>query len=387
MSAMDRAFISAFRQDQAGQEVRGPAGSASTPPQPAEAQSPTSQLIAAVRQQQKAAGQAHQPSTHVPSPDPIWHAHVHQSPPGQGASYQQGPHGQPTSAANFQPPPPIHIPHAPHGQDLLAPHANFGDPASGTNQSASGANAGPTGSPKFERHDLGHFDGPRQPLYQVDSFVWPELCQWIIGQMGAHLDRCVKRMLGAARGGQKVIAVTGTGRGEGRTTFLLCLAHRLGAAHIKTAVVDADFANPAVAGRLGVLPQADWADIAAHEQSVWDVLIESLADRLTLLPLKQPTYQAATLCNDLYWPVVLGTLRDHHQIVLVDAGALPDERNAARSCFALGRQTGIDAAIVLRDARTRAQHETAISAAVTPLVQAGIDILGIAENFHRAEAA
>ena len=221
---------------------------------------------------------------------------------------------------------------------------------------------------------------PLRPLYQVDHFRWPELCHEIIRRAGSALDHTVHHLIGDARNGRKVVAVTGASRGEGRTTLLLCLAQRLVAAGVKTVVVDADFANPSLASHLGIAPQADWSDLVNQQQSLADVLVESIADHLTLLPLRDTTAPSPHLADDLYAPVTINALRENYQVVLVDAGTYSDT-TATTSLFRGKTPANIDAAIVLRDVRQTDVHPEVMTSLLAQLHAAGIEVTGIAENF------
>ena len=180
--------------------------------------------------------------------------------------------------------------------------------------------------------------------------------------------------------GRKVFAISGLARREGRTTLTLCLAKQLADARIRVAVVDADFASPSVASKLGVNAEAGWETALHGEQSVWEVMIEATADRLSIVPLV-----AARFADQMPRPVygitaVLSELAEHFDVVLIDAGPLA-EGDAAD--WLLDPAAGVQGVILAHD--TRQGDASRLAAACLQLAEAGVRQLGIAEMFVTEE--
>lgn len=181
-----------------------------------------------------------------------------------------------------------------------------------------------------------------QPALEVDQFRWPDACQCIVAFAGGALDQCARKILNAARSGRRVVMVSGHERGEGRTTFLLCLAQRLSVIGVKTALVDGDFANPQLARRLGLVPETGWDDVLAGEVELAEVMIDSLQDKLSLVPAVGRLRSTGQI-QPQAWTAALDALRTHYQVVLLDTPPADDFL-----AWESGAIAGIDSAIVVQ---------------------------------------
>jgi hypothetical protein len=59
---------------------------------------------------------------------------------------------------------------------------------------------------------------PYVPLWEVDRFTWPPLCDKLMNDHNGYFASASNKLLSVVRGGLKVLGVTGSRRGEGRTT-------------------------------------------------------------------------------------------------------------------------------------------------------------------------
>jgi len=219
------------------------------------------------------------------------------------------------------------------------------------------------------------------PAFEVDRFGWESPITELVSHGGIELDALGQKMLSAARGGGQVVAIGSAEPGAGGTTLLLCLAQRLAAIQLRAAIVDADFFEPSLAERLGMSPTFGWEDIATHERSLCDVLIHSVDDGITLLPLRGPVTMPQRLADELYWRTTIDALRGRYRLVLLDVGVVGPQQNELPW---LRPGSGIDSAIVVgREAD--AGHE-GLTAAVRRLQEHEIDVLGVVENFCLPEA-
>jgi Mrp family chromosome partitioning ATPase len=217
------------------------------------------------------------------------------------------------------------------------------------------------------------------PAYEVDQFGWTSPITDLVAQGGFELDAVAHKILSAARGSGQVVAIGSAEAGAGGTTLLLCLAQRLAAMQLRAALVDADFTAPVLAQRLGMSPAFGWEDIVAEERSLCDVLIQSIADGLALLPLRGPVSIPQRLTEDLYWHTTLDALRGRYRLVLLDVGVL--DESVDLPWLRVG--CGIDAAIVV--GRAEDEGRGSLAAAVRHLCASQIDVLGVVENFCEPE--
>jgi Mrp family chromosome partitioning ATPase len=167
--------------------------------------------------------------------------------------------------------------------------------------------------------------------------------------------------------------MTACSRGEGCTTLLLCAARRLAQGNRKVVVVDADFDNPQIASRLGMLPETGWEEVVAGRLPLGEAMVESARDRLAVVPLlnQAPRDQSTLSYSDL--AAGLAMLRKHYDMVLVDFGEFP-----------LGTVTEaaghwIDAAVLIHDIRRTSHAE--LASVRKRIEAAGVVEIGVVENF------
>ena len=217
---------------------------------------------------------------------------------------------------------------------------------------------------------------PYVPLWEVDRLTWPPLCDKLMKDPQGYFASASNKLLSVVRGGLKVLGITGSRRGEGRTTLALCLARAAAQAGIHVALVDADFARPQLAAMLGLETAYGWQEAATGKIPLSEAAVKSLADRLTVLPLEVSTSTAKLSLND---PRVTATLRATaatFDLVIVDMGPLG---NTSEPLFPPGENCPLDAAVVVRDVRYSLVGDS--RATGDRLYDAGIEAVGIAENF------
>lgn len=213
--------------------------------------------------------------------------------------------------------------------------------------------------------------------FEVDQFAWPATLQTLIEQGGEQIDALCQQLLAEAAGGKKIIAVTGLQRGEGRSTMAMLIAKRLAISAGRVALVDADFSAPQLATRLGLVIGAGWeqAISMADGPTIWETMIESVADRLAVAPLASRS--RTTIAGDAAGRLtgVLGQLRDECDIAIVDAGPLSADGGAG---WLLTPGNGVDAAVLVTDSRSAAQSQLADFN--RRFLEAKIAPLGVIEN-------
>ena len=217
---------------------------------------------------------------------------------------------------------------------------------------------------------------PAVPLWEVDRFHWPRVCEKLVADGHGYLSRAGDKLLAAVQDGLKVLAVTGTRRGEGRTTLALCLARAAAKAGIQTGVMDADFSRPNLATKVALEVAYGWQDAALGRIPLSEAAVKSLADNITLLPLES---SSATRTLSLADPRVTATIRAAaatFELLILDLGPLAASEQLA---FPVAEACPLDAAIVVRDLRFATVAES--DAVGQALLDAGVEAVGVAENF------
>jgi Mrp family chromosome partitioning ATPase len=218
------------------------------------------------------------------------------------------------------------------------------------------------------------------PLWEVDRFHWPRTCEKLLSHPDGYFASAGEKLLAAVQDGLKTLAITGSRRGEGRTTLALCLARAAAKAGIQVALMDGDFARPQIASRLGLEIAQGWQDAALGNIPLSEAAVKSLADNVTVLPLELSTARKSLSLAD---PRVTATLRAAaatFDLVILDLGPLGAGEAIA---FPPGEGCAIDAAIVVRDLRFGPPAES--QAVGERLHACGIEAVGIAENFVMEE--
>ena len=215
--------------------------------------------------------------------------------------------------------------------------------------------------------------------FQVDSFAWPGGCTRLSMAAGDQIDQLADALTAGLEQGQQVVAMSGCRRGDGCTTLLLCLARRLAERGLKIAVLDADFDNPLLARRLGLLPEAGWEEVLAARLPVEEVIVESVQDRLAVVPLCGPPPWQGRSAEELPDPATsLRALGEHYDLVLVDWGEFGDGTQSG-SVSIPAIVDGIDAMVLVHNVRFTSPEE--LDRTRRRVEAAGLVEGGIVENF------
>ncbi|HUY88097.1 MAG TPA: hypothetical protein VMV10_05155 [Pirellulales bacterium] len=212
---------------------------------------------------------------------------------------------------------------------------------------------------------------------EVEQFDWPEAVEALRLSSADGFAAWSEQF---SRDGSVTLLAVSSARGAGRTTVLLAAARHLSLtrAGAKIVLVDADFRRPQLALRLGVAVELGWEDVLSDEQPLAEALVESGADRLTLLPLRAEVDDArlaacgARLCESLR------VLQQSFDFICIDAGPLAAAPNAFEGAM-LAREANIDAALVVRDMRKASGEDN--SAIGRRLAERGVRHWDLVENF------
>ncbi|MBN2217795.1 MAG: hypothetical protein JW719_10520 [Pirellulales bacterium] len=222
-----------------------------------------------------------------------------------------------------------------------------------------------------------------RPMLQVDAFAWPEALAATVPATDDELDAVAGVLVELHSRRPGPIAMAGSVVGVGCTTLLLGAAQRLARHGANVVLVDADQARPELSSQLGLLPSLGWEDVAAGRQPLAEVLIESIEDRLVLLPLCNREAVARLLSataarNNMARAVA--TLRQAYDFVLIDLGTPADAT--------VGMLDGAVETAVLVHGGARATAGDP-RAAARRLAARGIACAGVIENFagHRSRAS
>jgi receptor protein-tyrosine kinase len=202
----------------------------------------------------------------------------------------------------------------------------------------------------------------------------------LIGRAAVEFDRLADALVNAKTKGQQVFAIGGCRPGEGATTLLLCAARRLAERGIKSVLVDADLTRPRLAKRLGVQPQFGWDESSEEEERSFDqAIVESAANNLALLPIREPSADGHRPTGDVAClGPCLDILRQHYDMVLVDLGPL-NNSGPIREALARSNSKKIDAVLLVHNRQVTPEEE--LTEVERQLSAAGIPVAGVIENF------
>jgi Mrp family chromosome partitioning ATPase len=194
---------------------------------------------------------------------------------------------------------------------------------------------------------------PWRPLLQVDRVVWPSIHARLQCMAASAIQQMADGLLSLCASGSKVLGLASCASGEGVTTLMLAAARSLANLGRKVAVVDANWNNPQLAQSLGLLPQIGWEETLCGGLPLEEVVIESLADGLAVLPVRKPS--ASTIAAG---PIAASfdILAREFDVVLVDLGPLAQLEEGAPSRAVAAR---MDAVILVQNVRVTTPNRLA----------------------------
>ena len=224
-----------------------------------------------------------------------------------------------------------------------------------------------------------------QPMLQVDRFTWPSICRRLDQAAPRELDRMVDGLVDVMGRGNNVVAVAGCRRGEGATTLLLCAGRRLAKLGLKVLLADADLADPQLARRLGLSPQSGWEDVFSGRLPLEEAVIESVADRLAVLPVCRPFTEEDDEADrqsedETRLAESLQTLSTHYDLVLLDPGPM-EELGAVGASLARSIGSRLGAIALVHHAGVTPPED--LDEVRDPLAASQIVEVGVIENFVR----
>ncbi len=219
---------------------------------------------------------------------------------------------------------------------------------------------------------------PLQPAFEVLHFAWPVIVQQLSSLLVNDLTALAGLAAARHRAGRNTLLLSSCRRGEGRSTITLAVARALARYPLRVAMVDADFTRPQLASMLDLSVSTGWEDVLGSEQSLSEALIESPSERLTLLPLRAPLSEPASLQGNARLSDTFEQLRRQVDVVLVDAGPIDSDAGAIEFAAALSGAR-IDDALAIRDPQRTTSEE--LRQLGRRLSAAGICHWDVIENF------
>jgi Mrp family chromosome partitioning ATPase len=163
-----------------------------------------------------------------------------------------------------------------------------------------------------------------RPLLQVDRVVWPSIHNRLQTTAAAAIQQMADGLLSICSSGCKVLGLASCSGGEGVTTLLIAAARNLLSQGRKVVLVDANWSNPQLAQSMGLLPQIGWEETLCGGLPLEEVVIESLADGLAVLPVREPS---ASTITQAQIAASFEILTREFDVVLVDLGPLVQFEN------------------------------------------------------------
>jgi Mrp family chromosome partitioning ATPase len=205
-----------------------------------------------------------------------------------------------------------------------------------------------------------------KPQWEVDSFRWPKHCLEIDRRLATELDSAVASIRGGDDSRPNVYLICSESRQAGRSTVALCLARRAALAGLRVALVDLDCEQPSLMNALGVATEFGIESLG-QGQSIDDICIAAINDRVTLCPLVRPTQLARDEVS-----AILDLLADHHDLVVIDAAP------GVASMLDSRHQVG---AVIVEDQRPGATTTQATKNLADQLSRDNVWTAGVVKNF------
>ncbi|HEX3598912.1 MAG TPA: hypothetical protein VHU84_02145 [Lacipirellulaceae bacterium] len=212
----------------------------------------------------------------------------------------------------------------------------------------------------------------------VASFQWPEVCRALMQQCGPQLDEVVRLLWARAGAGHSLIGVFGMFRGSGATTSALCLASRAASRGRRLVLGEGNFRNPSIAALLDAVPTAGWEEVLKHTAPVPDAVIHATVDQLDVLALgAKPVADPKSLVSGLQAAVTAGILRHAYELAIMDLGTFFDPESQP-TLLELVANMGIDAAIAVAGPEPADRRD--LATITEQFDRSECELLGVIEN-------
>ena len=157
-----------------------------------------------------------------------------------------------------------------------------------------------------------------RPDWEVDQFLWPELCDNIAStlshDLAAALDAikqdCQLHIC-------NVVAIANTHDGGGSTTMTLCLAKEAARQGLSVVILDLNHQHPQLMEELGVDCEQGIESLQLESVSPANICISAIQDGVSLLPLLQAV--DLEYCSGQTVQGLVNEMSRQHDLVLIDA--------------------------------------------------------------------
>jgi len=214
------------------------------------------------------------------------------------------------------------------------------------------------------------------PVWEVDSFQWPDICLELLQQRAEAMEMVARNLIEACQEGLQVLAVTSPHSGEGRTTVACCLAKLAGSRGLNVAIVDGDIENPTLSYQTNLDVDQDWKTAIFNQLPLEEVAVHSIEDQVTLVPLTHPIAHHEMATDDNRIEFMLQELSESFDLVIVDMGHMDSSRSLLTS---LGERGVISAVVAVVDYRSSTRQQ--VDHCLGRIRQTGIASIGLVENF------
>ncbi len=157
--------------------------------------------------------------------------------------------------------------------------------------------------------------------WDVEDFRWPVVTNQMIVAGGQAVGGLLSAVLQQIPGRPRRIAVSAVGRHLGTTSIAISVARWAVASGLRTLLIDADVASPALSGRVGMAANMSWLNGINTDLPISELIIRSKKSNLCLMPL-------ASSVSRVTWPrfifdnlgELLEPVQHRFDLILVDAG-------------------------------------------------------------------
>jgi len=177
-------------------------------------------------------------------------------------------------------------------------------------------------------------------------------------------------MFSRVDGPVKVVVVTSSLPGEGKTTTALCLARTMALSGAKTVLVDCDLRRRNVNRQIGIEPEAGLVELLLGKAKLEDVLISDERTGASILPLAKSAFSPKDLLGSAAMDHLLAQLRARYDFVVLDTAPVIPVSDT--------RVVSPKADVVLFLVQWRRTSRKAVAAALGMLTSVGAEVAGVA---------
>ena len=237
-----------------------------------------------------------------------------------------------------------------------------------------------TGDTDFSPDKEGSTSSGILPAWEVDAFQWPAITSDLIEAQSKVFEELVTS-LDKLPGESKTMAVTSLRSGDGRSVMSICIARWAAQQGIKTLLVDADFSRAGLVASAGLEFGLGWQQMVTESVPLAEFLVASENVPLTIMCLQPSsiTSQNRSRVSKIFIDN-LRFLKPNFDLIVVDSGITRE-----LEWLFEGTQHPADLGVFV--CNLRRSEASDVLEGRRHLDAAGLQHLGLAENFGRPKAA